>query len=104
MSSDVATGPLTQMAERRPTTLVCDVRSLCDPHLGTVGALARLRLAARRLGCELRLRNVRAELGELLSLAGLEEVLPVEPQGQLEEREDALGVEEEGELGDSARR
>jgi hypothetical protein len=92
------------MTGRRPTTLVCDVRSLHDPHLGTVGALARLRLAARRLGCELRLRNARAELLELLSLAGLEEVLLVQPRGEPEEREETLRVEEEAELGDPPRR
>lgn len=104
MSSAAVAGPFPQMAGRRPVTLVCDVRSLRDPHLGTVGALARLRLAARRLGCELRLRNARAELLELVSLAGLEEVLRVEPGGEPEEREQPLRVQEEGELGDTGRR
>jgi ABC-type transporter Mla MlaB component len=93
------------MAKRtRPTVLVCDLRDLQRPHLGTVDALARLKLQARRCGRELRLRNASPALVELLALAGLEEVLPVEPGGEPEEREEALGVEEEGELGDAAGR
>jgi hypothetical protein len=62
--------------------------------LGTVDALARLRLAGKRLGFEVRLTPTE-ELLELLELAGLVEVL-----WQPEEREEALGVEEERELGD----
>ena len=102
MSSVGQAGPFLEMAGRRPITLVCDVRSLRDPHLGTVDALARLRLAARRLGCELRLRNAGADLLELVSLVGLEEVLTVEPGREPEEREEPFRVEEEGELGDPA--
>ena len=86
----------------RPTPLVCDVRALRHPHLGTVGGLARLQLAARRCGRELRLRNAPRELVELLALAGLADALPVELGGEPEERKEPLGVEEEGELGDSA--
>jgi hypothetical protein len=103
MSSVAEAGPLPQMTVRRRPTLVCDVRSLRHPHLGTVGALARLQLAAGRLGCDLWLRNASGELLELVSLAGLEAVLRVEPGGEPEEREDPLGVEEEGELGDAVR-
>jgi len=65
--------------------------------LGTVDALARLQLAGKRLGFEIRIVAPTKELLELLELAGLVEVL-----GQPEEREQALGVEEEGELGDPA--
>lgn len=71
-------------------------------HLSAIDALARLALAARRAGIELRLRKVSEELRELLVLAGLEEVLGVEPRGQPEEREERLGVEEEAELDDPA--
>ncbi|HET7043965.1 MAG TPA: STAS domain-containing protein [Gaiellaceae bacterium] len=71
-------------------------------HLSAIDALARLALAARRAGIELRLRKVSEELRELLVLAGLEEVLGVEPRGQPEEREQRLGVEEERELDDPA--
>lgn len=63
--------------------------------LGTVDALARMRLAGRRLGFEVRLVPT-GELLELLELCGLVEVLR-----QPEERKEPLGVEEEGELGDA---
>ena len=63
--------------------------------LGTVDALARLRLAGKRLGFEVRLTPTE-ELLELLELLGLVEVL-----WQAEEREEPLGVEEERELGDA---
>jgi anti-anti-sigma regulatory factor len=75
---------------------------MAPPHLGTLDALARLALAARRVGCELRLLRPSGELRELVSLAGLDEALGVEPQRQPEERKEPLGVEEEGEVGDSA--
>jgi len=71
-------------------------------HLSTVDALARLQLAAQRLGLELRVLHAPDELRELVDLAGLAEVLGVEPRGQAEEREQRLGVEEERELGDPA--
>ena len=70
------------------------------PTVQTVDALARLGLAGRRLGRELRLRNASQELQELLAFVGLADVLRVEPLGQPEEREQRLGVEEEGQLGD----
>jgi hypothetical protein len=68
--------------------------------LRTVDALARLKLAARRAGVELRLRHAPVELEELIALAGLEEALGVEPRRQPEEREERVGVEEEAELDD----
>ena len=68
--------------------------------LGTVESLARLQLAARRCGLELRLRHVPEELRELITFVGLAEALGLEPRGQAEEREECLGVEEERELGD----
>ena len=37
-----------------------------------VDVLARLQLAARRLGCSIRLRDASAELSELLALVGLD--------------------------------
>ena len=69
--------------------------------LATVEALARLQLAARRMGLDLRLNVVSRELRELIELAGLTQVLGVEPRRQAEEREQRVGVEEEGELGDA---
>ena len=62
--------------------------------LATVDALARLRLAGKRLGFDVRLTPTE-ELLELLELCGLVDVL-----WQAEEREEPLGVEEERQLGD----
>jgi hypothetical protein len=81
--------------------LSCDVHAL-PADGGAVDALARLQVAARRVGLELRLRHASPELCCLLRFTGLEEVLCVEPERQPEEREERLGVEEEGELRDPA--
>ncbi len=82
--------------------VLCDVGALVDVDAAAIDALARLQLTARRLGGRLRLRHASGELRELLALAGLADVcgLRLEPQRQAEEREQPLGVEEEGELGD----
>jgi hypothetical protein len=45
------------------------------PDLTVVDNLARLQLAARRVGCSIRLRDACGELTELVDLAGLDEVL-----------------------------
>ena len=76
-------------------------RGVSTVSLATVEALARLQLAARRMGLDLRLHVVSRELRDLIQLAGLTQVLGVEPRGQPEEREQRVGVEEEGELGDA---
>ena len=47
-----------------------------EPDAVTVDALARLQLAARRLGCQVRLRNASDELRELVAFMGLCDVLP----------------------------
>jgi ABC-type transporter Mla MlaB component len=75
---------------------VFDVGALGDPDGGTVDALARAQLTARRLGCRITLRHAGGRLQELLDLAGLRDVLRVEAVGEAEQREQALGVEEEG--------
>jgi anti-anti-sigma regulatory factor len=88
--------------------VVCDVGALVAPDAVTVDALARLQLTARRLGRRIRLRHARGELRDLLVLMGLSEVLPLgatsglQPGGQAEEREQAGGVEEEGDPADPA--
>ena len=70
--------------------------------LRTVEALARLQLAARRLGCRLEVCHASADLLCLIELAGLSEVLGVEPRGEPKQREDPLRIEEERELDDPA--
>jgi hypothetical protein len=64
--------------------------------IGSVDTVARMQLAAKRLGFRLRLVPTE-EMLELLELCGLVEVL-----GEPEEREEPFGVEEEGEVGDAA--
>ena len=81
-------------------TIVCDVAALTQADLDAIDLLARLRLAAKRHGYALRLTDVSTDLEDLIVFVGLEPLLPVEPERQSEERKDALGVEEEGELGD----
>jgi ABC-type transporter Mla MlaB component len=56
--------------------VICDVGSIGAPDAGTIEALARLQLRARRLGRTIRLRNASRELQELLAFAGLAEVVP----------------------------
>jgi anti-anti-sigma regulatory factor len=84
------------------TSVLCDVGTLVKPDARAVDALARLQLAARRLGCDLRLERVSTELAQLLDFMGLTEVLCVEVRRQTEEREERLGVKEERELDDPA--
>ncbi|MBR8643452.1 STAS domain-containing protein [Streptomyces tuirus] len=78
--------------------VVCDVGGLGPPGLATVDLLARLQLAARRAGGRIRLRDPDPALCALLDLVGLR----FEVEGQAEEREPALGVEEAVEPGDPA--
>jgi ABC-type transporter Mla MlaB component len=80
--------------------VVCDIVALVDPDAVTVEALARLQLTARRLGKRIRFRNACGEVHQLVTLMGLEDVLPLgasplEPGRESEEREHARGVEEE---------
>jgi hypothetical protein len=87
------------MGAFRPRTLVCDVHALA-PDAAALDALARLQLAAGRVGLEVRLRHASTELCCLIDFVGLGEVLHLEPGGEPEEREDRLRAEEERELGD----
>jgi anti-anti-sigma regulatory factor len=77
--------------------VLCDVRSL-PANAAAVDLLARLQLAARRHGGEIRLSGASKPLRELIALCGLAGVLEREP----EQREEPLGVEEERQLGDPA--
>ena len=76
--------------------VVVDGARFARPDLTAVNALARLQLAAKRLGWTVRLRNPPAELCQLLDFIGLRDVigaLPREPCGEPEGGEQ-LGVEE----------
>jgi ABC-type transporter Mla MlaB component len=88
--------------------VMCDVGALVDPDAVMIDALARLQLAARRIGRPIRLRHASGELRALLDLMGLSDILPLvetsglETGGQAEEREQTRGVEEEADSGDPA--
>jgi ABC-type transporter Mla MlaB component len=63
------------LERNRPDVAFCDVSGI-DPDAVTVDALARLQLAARRHGCQVRLRRASNELRELVDFMGLRDVLP----------------------------
>jgi STAS domain len=92
--------------------VVIDVSALVDADQCALDALARLQLAARRVGTSIRLENAGGELVDLLALVGLSDVLPVvgpetgnpnrsgvEVDGQVEQRKE-LGIDEEVDRGD----
>jgi len=62
-------------SEASPTVALCDVQGV-EPDAVTVDALARLQLAARRQGCQVRLSNASDELVQLVDFMGLADVLP----------------------------
>ena len=101
MSFEALSRLFSYMAAPRPSTLVCDVGAL-PPDAAAVEALARLQRAACRVGLEIRLSRASSELRELIVFCGLDDVLRVDTRGQVEEREDCLGAEEERELDDPA--
>jgi ABC-type transporter Mla MlaB component len=86
----------TLLEASRADVVVCDVAGLGPPGLGAVDLLARLQLAAKRAGGRIRLRDPGPALHALLDLAGLR----IEVEGQPEQREPALRVEEAVEPGD----
>ncbi len=85
--------------------VICDVGALLLPDVGTVDALARLQLAARRLGGGILLTDACGELRQLIAFVGLTDVLPalrIEPGRQPEQREQPIGVQEEDDPGDTS--
>ncbi len=88
--------------------VICHVGAITDPDVVTIEALARLQLAARRLGRRIRLSGAGDQLRELLAVTGLCDVLPLheglplESWWQTEQREQALGVEERVDRDDPA--
>lgn len=86
---------------RPDCVLHADASDVASPTIGTVDLLARLALAARYGGGEVRVTGASEELHELLELVGLCDVvgecppLGLEAWGEAEEREEPCGVEEE---------
>jgi ABC-type transporter Mla MlaB component len=74
-------------------TVAVQVDGAARPDLCMVDALARLQLAAQRNGWTVRLVDPGPQLVELIDLAGLRDVLLLEPLRQAEEGKE-LGVEE----------
>jgi hypothetical protein len=76
------------------------------PHLAAIEALCRASLLARRRGVRLVIRDPSPELRALLELCGLAEALScregsaLEAPREAEQREQAFGVEEEGDPGE----
>ena len=62
------------LEESGANVILCDVAK-ADPDAVTLDALARVHLAARRHGCDTRLRGASRELLALLDFAGLRAVL-----------------------------
>ena len=88
--------------------VVCDVGDIDQPDAVALDALARVQLAARRLGRRVRFSRACAELQELLALVGLDDILPCRPgsgfetRGQPEQRKQPGRIQEEGDPGDPA--
>ncbi len=89
------------------TRLVVVVEGIEGAGLAVVDALARLQLAARRLGGGVHVYDAPKELVQVLGLAGLADVLPCRARSNLEDRRlaevlEELGVEEVVDVGDAA--
>ncbi|MBW8795872.1 MAG: STAS domain-containing protein [Streptomyces sp.] len=102
VARDEVPGLCDDVRARLPTggagVVVCDVGGLGPPGLAAVDLLARLELTARRAGGRIRLRDPDPALRALLRFVGLR----LQMEGEAEEREPALGVEEEVEPGQPA--
>jgi ABC-type transporter Mla MlaB component len=62
------------LARTGPGIAFCDVAEVAADAVA-VDALARLQLAARRHGCQVRLRNASHDLRELVAFMGLADIL-----------------------------
>jgi anti-anti-sigma regulatory factor len=89
-----------------PNVVRCDVGGLDHLDEAALDTLARLQLEARRAGRTIELCNARAELVDLLALAGLSDVIvvvadsAVEVNGEPEQRKER-GLDEEVDPGDA---
>jgi hypothetical protein len=87
-----------------PPVVACDVSRIVHPDEESLETLARLQLAAHRLGTTIRLYNACPTLIDLIELAGLADVLEavrsgVEVDREIEEGEE-LWIDEEVLRGD----
>lgn len=64
-----------RLLENGVEVVLCDVAGVAADAV-SVDALARLRLAARRHGCQIVLHHSSSELRRLVALIGLSDVLP----------------------------
>jgi ABC-type transporter Mla MlaB component len=62
-----------------PRIVGCDVSRVTEPDEYALDALARLQLTARRLGATIHLHNANPALAAMIELAGLADVLIIEP-------------------------
>ena len=67
------------LAEPGAVVVICDVGAVTRVDSVTIDALARLQLAAQRLGGQIRVRGAGTHLALLLAFAGLAAVIPCEP-------------------------
>jgi ABC-type transporter Mla MlaB component len=65
----------TLLSTSGPSVVLCDVAGV-EPDAVTVDALCRLQVAARRYGCQVRLRHASDDLRDLVAFMGLCDVLP----------------------------
>jgi ABC-type transporter Mla MlaB component len=63
------------LEQSRADIAYCNVAGV-EPDAVTIDALARLQLAARRHGCQVRLRHASDDLLDLVAFMGLTDVLP----------------------------
>jgi ABC-type transporter Mla MlaB component len=94
------------LASGERDAVVCDATALSDCDLDGVALLARLQLAARLTGGRVEVRSASPQLHALIAMAGLCGVVGVcEPSGleagrQAKHREEAGGIQEEGDPAD----
>lgn len=102
-------------ADEQDAVVVVEVAGIHAPDVSTLDALARLQLAAKRDGRRLRLRNSNRELQDLLTPAGLRDLIALSPHrcpgeplrpgsplrvGRESQQGEQVGVEEAGDRDD----
>lgn len=98
------------LAGRDANLVLCDVGGLDPSGLDAVAMLAQLQLTALRAGGRIEVMGASADLHEVLAMAGLCHALGLRPAlcleagWQAEHREEASGIEEEGDPADPVAR